>query len=276
MPHSQTRASRIVEPSPLQLVDVGAEAALLAGGGAAILLQLAHPAVGRGVARHSDFVDRPFDRLFGTLDFVYAIAFGDEQMVASVVRTVNRAHGPVHDRGAEAPYNAFDPQLQLWVAATLYHSAMQVQEQMLVPLDSKSADAVYRDYAALGTRLQMPAELWPADREAFGHYWRNALEQLQATPESAAVVRTLFDARTLPLLARPAMPLIRLVTTGLLPDAVRTMFELEWNAARQSRYDRVIAFSRAVYPKLPRRLRYLPRDRALARVRRASERTTQS
>ncbi|AMB58454.1 oxygenase MpaB family protein [Microterricola viridarii] len=261
-PHPATAAA------PLRLADVAGEAALLAGGGAAILLQLAHPAVGRGVARHSDFTGRPLDRLFGTLDYVYTVAFGDQAMVDFVVRGVNRAHGPVHDRESTPGYNAFDPRLQLWVAATLYYAAMQVQEHLLRPLDAASGEAVYRDYAALGARLQMPVEHWPADREAFEQYWGDALAALQATPESAAVIASLLNPRTLPVAFRGAMPLIRLLSIGMLPVSVRELHDLPWDARQQARFERTLAVVRALYPRLPRRLRHLPRDRALARVRR--------
>ncbi len=267
---------RVTTPTqlPLRLSDVAGEAALLGGGGAAILLQLAHPAVARGVARHSDFVERPLDRLFGTLDYVYTVAFGDEQMVASVVRRVNRAHGPVHDKHSahdkrsDAAYNAVDPELQLWVAATLYYAAMQVQDRLLGSLDEASAEAVYLDYAALGARLQMPAELWPADRDAFESYWEGMLAQLEPSHDSRTVVQALLYPRTVPFAARAAMPLIRLVSTGLLPPAVRALHGLHWDARRQLRFDRVFRVTRFVYPRLPRTVRVWPRERSLARVRR--------
>lgn len=254
---------------PLRLNDVAGEAALLGGGGAAILLQLAHPAVARGVARHSDFSERPLDRLFGTLDYVYTIAFGDEEMVASVVRRVNRAHGPVHGKRAEPAYNAVDPELQLWVAATLYYAAMQVQDRLLGSLDDASAEAVYLDYAALGARLQMPAELWPSDRDGFERYWEGMLAQLEPSHESRTVVQALMHPRTVPFAARAAMPLIRLVSTGLLPPAVRALHGLHWDSRRQLRFDRVFRITRFVYPRLPRNARVWPRERSLARVRRA-------
>ena len=59
---------------------------LIAGGGRAILLQLAYPAVGHGVAAHSDFADRSLDRLQNTLRFVYAVAFGTPAQLAFVTR----------------------------------------------------------------------------------------------------------------------------------------------------------------------------------------------
>jgi uncharacterized protein (DUF2236 family) len=54
----------------LRLTDVAREGVLLAGGARAILLQLANPAVGRGVARHSDFASNPLQRLRNTLSYV--------------------------------------------------------------------------------------------------------------------------------------------------------------------------------------------------------------
>ena len=92
--------------------DVSAEGALLAGGGAAILLQVADPSVAAGVAKHSDFASRPLLRLRTTLTYVYAVVFGTESEALAVRAMVDRAHGPVA--------GAFDPELQLWVAATLY------------------------------------------------------------------------------------------------------------------------------------------------------------
>ncbi|MDP9250911.1 MAG: DUF2236 domain-containing protein, partial [Chloroflexota bacterium] len=52
------------------------EALVLAGGSCALLMQLAHPAVAAGVAQHSDFQDRPFERLRRTLNASYAVVFG--------------------------------------------------------------------------------------------------------------------------------------------------------------------------------------------------------
>ena len=51
----------------LGIRDLAPESVLVLAGGRAILLQLANPAVGHGVAGHSDFASRPLDRLTGTL-----------------------------------------------------------------------------------------------------------------------------------------------------------------------------------------------------------------
>ena len=69
--------------SILGLRDIGAEAALLAGGGRAILLQLANPAVGHAVADHSNFTADPLRRLRNTLSYVYALVYGSPDQVPS-------------------------------------------------------------------------------------------------------------------------------------------------------------------------------------------------
>ena len=92
------------------------------GGGCAILLQLAQPSVGRGVAEHSDFATRPYDRLINTLTYVTAVACGGDADIRAVHRSIGQAHARVHGEATDAlpAYSAFDPDLQLWVTATLY------------------------------------------------------------------------------------------------------------------------------------------------------------
>jgi uncharacterized protein (DUF2236 family) len=240
------------------LSDVGRDALLVAGGGRAILLQIANPSVGRGVAAHSDFVSRPLDRLHSTLTYVYAQAFGTDADKRAVTRKVNRAHGPVNaETTADAPgYSAFDPALQLWVAATLYDTAITIRELVYGPLNEESADEVYREYAVLGTALQMPHELWPPTRTAFDEYFRSQTAQLNVTPEARAVSTHLLAGRALPLWLRAALPLVRLVTAGLLDPRLRAAYGFNWTRRQQKRFDRVIAVTRAVWPKLPRGIRF--------------------
>jgi hypothetical protein len=103
------------EPKEIQVIV--REAILLAGGAAAILLQVANPGVGQGVNEHSNFAYRPLDRLRTTMTYVYTIACGSASEKAAVIDMVHRAHSTVRGRG----YSADDPDLQLWVAATVRH-----------------------------------------------------------------------------------------------------------------------------------------------------------
>src|SRR4051794_38023790 len=163
-------AGALIQP-PRSYAELSAEGALLAGGGRALLLQLAHPSVARGVAEHSRFAEDPLQRLWGTLEYLYVLAFGTEEEVRRVARYVGGAHRGVRGGGA-VPYDARDPDLQLWVAATLYDTTVQLAEAVHGPLPDRLADELYREDARIGTALGMPAELWPADRAAFAAYWR--------------------------------------------------------------------------------------------------------
>ncbi|MFO7689306.1 MAG: oxygenase MpaB family protein [Cryobacterium sp.] len=253
----------------MRAADLAGESILIAAGGRSILLQLAEPGIGHGVADHSDFVSRPLDRLNGTLSFVYAVACGTPAEAAHATARVNHAHVPVRSAGSQtAPaYSAFNPALQLWVAATLYDSAVTMYELIYGHLSDALADEMYERYKGLGTALQVPRELWPATRADFAVYWQARLGELRSDRVTRTVAHQLLHPRGGPIWLRLAMPLGRLITVGLLPASVRVLFELPWTQRSQRRYERLLRILRVLYPLLPRRLRHLPKNRYLRSLR---------
>ncbi|KAJ5833478.1 hypothetical protein N7474_001789 [Penicillium riverlandense] len=109
------------------------EGILLAAGAAAILLQVAMPGVAKGVDNHSSFAYSPLRRLRTTLTFVYCMAYGTKEEKKAVITMVNRAHAEV--QGTD--YSADDPELQMWVAATLYASGIYMYEEIYGEMDPK-------------------------------------------------------------------------------------------------------------------------------------------
>ncbi|WP_448812217.1 oxygenase MpaB family protein [Agromyces bauzanensis] len=251
----------------------GAEGVLLLGGGAAILLQLADPRVARGVARHSGFRERPLDRLLGTLDYVYAVGFGDDEVVAAAVRAVNVRHAPV--RGAavdEHPaYSAFDPDAQRWVASTLLAVALELHERLWGPLDTATGDAVVHGYAPVGSRLQAGRAGWPGSRAEFDAWWAERVAGLEVGAEARSVARTLFSgASALPFGTAALLPLVRLVTAALLPPDLRRAYGFRWTPRAERVANAWLAGIAAVWPLLPRVARHAPMHASLRRVRRRS------
>ncbi|MDQ0093213.1 oxygenase MpaB family protein [Paeniglutamicibacter psychrophenolicus] len=246
------------------------ECVYLLGGGRAILMQLAMPGVGHGVARHSNFAANPLGRLNGTLTYIYALSNGTDAQRARVREIVHAAHAPVKapaaKDGSHPAYSARDPKLQLWVAATLYDSAMQIQHAVFPPLDDDTAEALYREYAQLGTELGMPAHLWPATRADFAEYWNETLGQLGVDQPVHAVAHELLAARSAPWWIRAAMPLVRLMTIGLLPEPVRTMYGFEFEPRHQRRMELVLRCARASMRILPRVFRHFPMHYYLSRL----------
>ena len=255
-------------PSPTRrLADIGAEAVLIAGGGRAILLQLANPAIGHAIARHSDFARDPLTRLRHTLTFVYALVYGTPDQRARATAHVNRAHAPVVSTADEAPsYRATDAGLQLWVAATLYDTSAQLHRLLVGPLTDAELDAVYADYEVVGTALQVPSGAWPRDRAAFEDYWQAQLARLTVDDEVLRMTRALLHPRSGPVWLRAGMPLGRLLTAGFMPPSLRPAFGLPWGPRRARRFRMALRTLSAVNRMLPRRLREWPKNYLLRRL----------
>lgn len=240
----------------LRIADVSADAILLAGGARAILLQLANPAVGHAVAAHSNFAERPLDRLTGTLTYLCVIVFGTPEEARAVARRVGAAHRPVE--------GANDAALQLWVAATIYDTAINVRELVFGPLSDDDAESLLMDYAVVGTALGVPRELWPADRAAFATYWARAVGELRVDDVTRGVATALLHPVNLPWWMRPLMPTVRVVTAGLLDAPLRAAFGLEHD---ERRFARAVRIAQRVYPRLPRFVREAPQRHYLKRFR---------
>jgi uncharacterized protein (DUF2236 family) len=232
---------------------------LIAGGARAILLQVAEPVVAAGVAKHSDFAHRPVERLRNTLTYAYAVVLGTAEDAAAVSAHVRRVHRPVTGAG--------DAQLQLWVAATLYESAVLVHERVFGATPDALADELYAEYARLGTSLEVPPELWPANRSDFDTYFADRLTQLEITDDARQIAHDLFAPVTAPAWLRAGLPLARLLTLDLLPASVREHYGFEWTARDQQRADRAWGRIRFLARITPYRLRSWPYRHYLRRLR---------
>jgi uncharacterized protein (DUF2236 family) len=264
-PHGHPSGDRAVTSSgdtDRRVRRFAADASLILAGGRAILLQIADPVVAVGVARHSDFVRRPQRRLLHTMQYVYAVVLGRPSDARAAATFVSHAHRAVP--GAD------DPGHQLWVAATLYESAMRMHELLHGPVDDDLAAAVLRAYEPIGGALRVPAALWPSTPAAFADYWREASTVLRVTDEARGVVRDLLHPRFAPAAIRAAMPLVRIVTVGMLPPALRAAYGLPWGRAEARRFDRTIAALRVVVRVLPGSVRRLPSRVLLWSLRRAA------
>ncbi|QNE37139.1 oxygenase MpaB family protein [Leifsonia shinshuensis] len=249
------------------------EALCLAGGGRALLLQIAHPAVGRGVVEHSDFANRMLDRFHATMTFLYAATFATPAEFEAVRRRVNQAHAPV--RGAatatQPAYSAFDRELQLWVAATLYATMADLGERVFGAPSPGARQELYREATRSGFGLQVRPDEWPATEADFREYWDDMVGRLRVTDATRVVAGQILHPRGVPLWLRATLPDARIVTTGLLPPSVRDQFRLPWTPSIERGFERRMRVAATVYPRLPDRLRQRPRDLYLRRLRRSLE-----
>ena len=146
---------------------VDREAMLLLGAGPrALLLQIAHPSVAAGVAEHSDFRADPWRRLDGTLRSYLRIVYGSSAVARAEIRRLNALHRPIRGAG----YEARDPELSLWVHATLVDSTLAAYEAWLEPLARPDAERFYEEMRPVGAAFGIPERRNPPDLAAFRAY----------------------------------------------------------------------------------------------------------
>ena len=152
---------------PTRVADLLNPAAVLMPA-ANVIMQLATPAVGYGVLESpvdsGNVYKHPFKRARTTGTYLAAATIGTDEDRDLIRREVDKVHALVRSKpSSTVSYNAFDPRLQLWVAACLYRYYIDQHELLYGPLDDEAADAVYRDASKLGTTLQVRADMWPAE-----------------------------------------------------------------------------------------------------------------
>jgi uncharacterized protein (DUF2236 family) len=244
------------------------ERVLLAGWGRAILLQLAHPMVARGVAQHSAFTIEPWGwtrRLQRTLHAMLALTFGSEAEAAAAAARINAIHDRVHGRLARpagghpagAPYRAHDPVLLGWVHATLLDSFLLVYRLFVGPLTPVAADRYCEESSGIELRLGIPVGLLPRTEAALRAYVESMLASgaIEVTDEARRLAHEVL-APSVPAPLRPVFRLAALPAVGLLPLVIREGYGLPWSPGRQRLLTTVAAVSRRTLPLLPPSLRY--------------------
>ncbi len=260
---------------------IARERTVLAGGPAALLLQVAHPLVGEGVRAHSGFATDPLRRLRGTLDAVLTVTFGDHAQVRATGDLVARRHRPVRgtlpDDGGSIPagtaYSARDPELALWVFATLVWTALEVTEVFLRPVTPAERNAYYRDMTQFARLFDVTADVLPTDYDALERYLHEQIRSVLDVGSTAHLIRDQILAPDPPLVVRPLRGVPALLAAGLLPSTVRHAYALPWRRREQLAFAVLRRVVRVLAPVLPGSIRYWPHYRvALARLADAADR----
>jgi uncharacterized protein (DUF2236 family) len=245
---------------------VGQEGLLLMGGGTASLLQTAHPKIAQGVYDHSYTAEDPLGRLKGTMQWVYAVVFGTREEAERVSAVVKKMHDKVTGPG----YQANDPELQVWVAATLFAVAVDAYEVIFRRVfNAEELASYYEQTKIFATILGCPDGMMPETYIDFRAYYTRMLSEIRISEESRAIADQVLHPR-LPLgrLNEPGLAAVRLITTGLMPEPIRVQYGWRWDGARERRYRLLMGSLAVVYPRLPERIRTLPRDYYLRGLRR--------
>lgn len=242
---------------PTRVVDLLNPAAVLLPA-ANVIMQLASPAVGYGVLESpvdsGNVYKHPFKRARTTGTYLAAATIGTDADRALIRKEVDRAHALIRStKSSPVSYNAFDPRLQLWVAACLYRYYVDQHEFLYGPLDDESADAVYQDAKKLGTTLQVRADMWPPDRASFDEFWKRSLDDLRIDPPVREHLHGVAAMAFLPAPLRLLAGRFNLfATAGFLPAEFRTQMQLPWTPGQQRRFEWLVTALRLADRIIPR------------------------
>jgi uncharacterized protein (DUF2236 family) len=242
---------------------VGSEGILLASGGAAVIMQTSHPQIAQGVHDHSDFARAPFSRLLTTMEWAFAVTFGTDaeaERVSAIVRAL-------HKRVTGSGYRADDPRLQVWVNATLLANSVVIYQRVFGRLTPDQLEAYYQQQKTVAEMIGCPRDSHPATYPEFLDYYRNMVNTLEISDESRDIAQHVLHPE-LPILLRPALIPLRLLTVGLLPAPLRRQYRWRWTWLHEAAFLLLVRVIAVIYPRLPRWIRTLPRDVSLYSVRR--------
>jgi uncharacterized protein (DUF2236 family) len=243
---------------------VNREVIILAGWGRAILLQLAHPLVGRGVAEHSSFrggLRAGVTRLRSTVAAMLALSFGTDAEAVDAAAAINT----IHDRVSGPGYSAHDPELLRWVHATLIDSMPAIYERLVAPLSPDERDRYCTEAAIMEPLLDIPTGLLPRDTAQLDAYMRHMLEggHLVVSEKSRALGHGILFPPGWRLLWPIFRPL-QLLTIGLLPPRIRADYGFTWSARDARALARWTSGLRLLHRVLPRFVREWPAARRRA------------
>jgi uncharacterized protein (DUF2236 family) len=243
-------------------------------GNANVVMQLARLPVGRGVAEspvESGRVDKhPVKRLRTTMSFLTIATMGSDEERRKLRREIDGQHRQVRSApGDPVEYNAFDPELQLWVAACLWRGTQDALNWLYPQLPEAELDACYAWAERFGTTLQVREGMWPSDRSAFEEYWQRGVASIRMDAVTRRYLQGLVLLKGLPAPVRGAAgKVLGTLTLGFLPDPFRSELGLPWTAADEARFRRITRILARVNRSSPRLLRQLPMNVYLWDVRR--------
>jgi uncharacterized protein (DUF2236 family) len=207
-----------------------------------LLMQAAHPVAFAGFFAHTGALDEPYERLNRTTLIMNTVAFGTAEHAARATARVRAMHTRVSGTLSEpagpwpagTPYSAEDPELLLWILATLADGGATTYRQWVGPLSHRDLDRLWQDYLVVGEHFGLPRSAAPASWTEFRDYWHGMLDggRLFVTPQARELAIRIVLHPPLPVVARPLVEVVNQITIGSLPEQVRRLYGWSWDPLR--------------------------------------------
>ncbi|WP_249011939.1 oxygenase MpaB family protein [Conexibacter sp. DBS9H8] len=212
------------------------------GGARALLMQAAHPVAFAGFFMSTGALEDPYPRLARTAAVLDTILFGERVDADAATAAVRRVHTrmrgtlpePVGRFPAGTPWAADDPDLLLWIIATLADSGALVYRRYVGELTPAELDAYWEDWRVVGSLFGLEPAQMPVGFAGLEAYAREMLsgDVLHVSPTARELGRRIVLRPPVPLLARPLLEVANFVVIGWLPARIRRQYRLWWDPAR--------------------------------------------
>lgn len=194
--------------------------ALGIGGVAAVLLEFADPRIRSGVWDHSTYKADPIGRSQRTGIAALVGVYGPASAARRVIGGVNRMHARVKGTTpAGEAYQALDPELLDWVAATAGYGFLNAYHRFVQPLAAEDHERFYREGTVLGQLYGVQeSPRSPADFLAMLERRAQRFEPHEIVDEFLGIIQS---GRAAPMLPGFLHRALARASVSLLPPLVR-------------------------------------------------------
>jgi uncharacterized protein (DUF2236 family) len=236
------------------------EVTVLFGGARALLMQAAHPLVVAGANQTAMYERNPWKRLQRTLVLTYTMTFGTKAEADAAAAKINEVHARINgvDPVTKLRYDALDPELLLYVHASLVDSALLFEERTVGGLDDEGRQRFHEEQMLAAELCLVPRAMIPPTVDGLRAWLAgvDARGSLRVT-DGARRVAALFLEPPAEAEWRPVLRGVSRLAFATLPPDVREMYGVPLGPARKRAVDASFAAIRALRPLLPPRVRFI-------------------
>ncbi|MFC9897069.1 oxygenase MpaB family protein [Nocardia sp. NPDC127579] len=235
---------------------------MFAGAAANVAMQFSHPGVAAGVMESTvesgALMVHPWKRLRTTSSYLAVAILGTPEEKAEFRKAVDVAHRQVRSGpNSKVKYNAFDRDLQLYVAASIYIGFEDSHQLIHGKMSAEELEAFYQGADTFGTTLQVHPDMWPKTRADFDTYWLEACRHVVIDDDFRAYVSDLIDLRMIAFPLRLIFAnLLHFLTVGFLPQHFRDQMGVAWSTSDQRRFEHLFLFVGFVNRFIPKFIRF--------------------
>jgi uncharacterized protein (DUF2236 family) len=242
------------------------EYTVMLGGARALLMHAAHPLVVAGARQTGTYGTDPWKRLERTLTQTYTVVFGTRAEALAASRRIDAVHAGIKgvDPVTGRRYDARDPELLLWVHASLVDSFLLFEELTVGRLDDAGRERFHTESMRSAELLRLPRERIPPTVAALRAYIDHVcVTEARATDGSERVAELIRNPPdNVP--RRALWGLIGFLAFQTLPPALRGVYGVRAQPARLRATLRAVRLARRLAPRSLRHI--LPARAAAARL----------